>query len=84
MVCLACDLFLLLSHCIISNADTVLTCLAEQGYSIFVKNLPYHANIEMVEEEFKKFGTIKPGGVQVRHNKVTTFRFGFFYMQYLV
>ncbi|CAD6211550.1 unnamed protein product [Miscanthus lutarioriparius] len=49
----------------------------EQGYSIFVKNLPYHANIEMVEEEFKKFGTIKPGGVQVRHNKVDRYVFGF-------
>ncbi|AQL06086.1 Nuclear transport factor 2 (NTF2) family protein with RNA binding (RRM-RBD-RNP motifs) domain [Zea mays] len=49
----------------------------EQGYSIFIKNLPFHANIEMVEEEFKKFGTIKPGGVQVRHNKVDRFGFGF-------
>ncbi|WP_411024858.1 hypothetical protein, partial [Salmonella sp. s57610] len=38
----------------------------EQGYYIFIKNLPFHDNMEMVEEEFKKFGTIKPGGVQVR------------------
>lgn len=49
----------------------------EQGYSIYIRNLPFIANIEMVEEEFKKFGTIKQGGVQVRHNKVDRFVFGF-------
>ncbi|CAL4929558.1 unnamed protein product [Urochloa decumbens] len=49
----------------------------EQGYSIVVKNLPFNANIEMVEEEFKKFGAIKPGGVQVQHNKANHFVFGF-------
>jgi len=38
--------------------------------------LPFRANVEIVEEEFKKFGAIKPGGVQVRHNKVRTFGFG--------
>ncbi|WVZ57283.1 hypothetical protein U9M48_007688 [Paspalum notatum var. saurae] len=49
----------------------------EQGYSIYIKNLPFSSNIEIVEEEFKKFGAIKPGGVQVRHNKVDRFVFGF-------
>ncbi|KAK8445690.1 hypothetical protein SEVIR_9G368400v4 [Setaria viridis] len=49
----------------------------EPGYSIFIKNLPFSANIEIVEEEFKRFGTIKPGGVQVRHNKDDRFVFGF-------
>jgi len=50
---------------------------SEQGYSIFVKNLPFNSNVEIVEEEFKKFGAIKPGGVQVRHNKHDRFVFGF-------
>jgi hypothetical protein len=42
----------------------------ELGYSIFVKNLPYNATIEMVEQEFRKFGAIKPGGIQVRNRQV--------------
>ncbi|KAG2551247.1 hypothetical protein PVAP13_9KG385500 [Panicum virgatum] len=50
---------------------------SEQGYSIFVKNLPFNSNVEIVEEEFKKFGAIKPGGIQVRHNKHDRFVFGF-------
>jgi RNA recognition motif-containing protein len=57
----------------ISNTDTIFP--VEPGYSIFVKNLPFSSNIEIVEEEFKRFGTIKPGGVQLRHNKVGTFSF---------
>jgi len=39
--------------------------------------LPFNSNVEIVEEEFKKFGAIKPGGVQVRHNKHDRFVFGF-------
>jgi len=31
----------------------------------------------MVEEEFKKFGAIKPGGIQVRNNKIDQYCFGF-------
>ncbi|ONM59451.1 Nuclear transport factor 2 (NTF2) family protein with RNA binding (RRM-RBD-RNP motifs) domain [Zea mays] len=38
----------------------------EPGYSIFVKNLPFEATVEMVEQEFSKFGAIKSGGVQVK------------------
>ncbi|CAN6319601.1 unnamed protein product [Urochloa humidicola] len=49
----------------------------EQGYSIYVKHLPYGVTVETVEEEFKRFGTIKPGGVQVRHNKEDRFVYGF-------
>lgn len=48
-----------------------LTYSAEPGYSIFVKSLPYNATVEMVEQEFKKFGAIKPGGVQVRNRQVS-------------
>ncbi|GJN32998.1 hypothetical protein PR202_gb21550 [Eleusine coracana subsp. coracana] len=53
-----------------------ISCAAERGYSIFVKNLPYNATVMMVEQEFKRFGAIKPGGVQVR-NRIDGFWFGF-------
>ncbi|XP_040378611.1 nuclear transport factor 2-like isoform X2 [Oryza brachyantha] len=49
----------------------------EQGYSVFVKSLPYNVTVQMVEEEFKKFGAIKPSGIQVRNNKIDRFCFGF-------
>ncbi|TVU38066.1 hypothetical protein EJB05_11416, partial [Eragrostis curvula] len=49
----------------------------EPGYSVFVKNLPYNASAEMVEQEFKKFGPIKPEGIQVRNSQVDRFCFGF-------
>lgn len=43
---------------------------AVEGHSVYIRNLPLNATAEQVEEEFKKFGTIKPGGVQVRNHKV--------------
>ncbi|XP_026377483.1 ras GTPase-activating protein-binding protein 2-like [Papaver somniferum] len=46
-----------------------------EGHSIYIKNLPTTATDEQVEKEFKSFGPIKPGGVQVRSNK--GFCFGF-------
>ncbi|XP_048555410.1 nuclear transport factor 2-like [Triticum urartu] len=49
----------------------------DQGYSIFVKNLPWNATIEMVEAEFSKFGSIKPRGIQVVHRQIDRFCFGF-------
>ncbi|XP_051227886.1 nuclear transport factor 2 isoform X1 [Lolium perenne] len=49
----------------------------EQGYSIFVKSLPFNSTTQTVEEEFKKFGAIKPGGIQVRNNKIDQYCFGF-------
>ncbi|KAE8786700.1 putative G3BP-like protein [Hordeum vulgare] len=49
----------------------------EQGYSVFIKGLPYNSTVQMVEEEFKKFGTIKPSGIQVRNNKIDQYCFGF-------
>nr|CAD1836558.1 unnamed protein product [Ananas comosus var. bracteatus] len=47
------------------------------GHSIYVKSLPLSATPAELEEEFKKFGTIKPGGIQVRSNRVQGFCFGF-------
>ncbi|CAL5083942.1 unnamed protein product [Urochloa decumbens] len=47
------------------------------GYSVFVKNLPFDATVEMVAQEFSKFGAIKPGGIQVRKHQFDRFCFGF-------
>ncbi|KAJ7961584.1 ras GTPase-activating protein-binding protein 2 [Quillaja saponaria] len=45
------------------------------GYSIYIKGLPLNATPALLENEFKKFGPIKSGGIQVRVNK--GFCFGF-------
>ncbi|KAG9440544.1 hypothetical protein H6P81_020709 [Aristolochia fimbriata] len=47
------------------------------GYSIYIRSLPVNATVAQLEEEFKKFGPIKSGGVQVRSNKQQGFCFGF-------
>jgi hypothetical protein len=44
---------------------------AEQGFSVFVRGLPSRSTVKMVGEDFKKFGAIKAGGIQVRNNKVS-------------
>ncbi|GFY86972.1 nuclear transport factor 2 (NTF2) family protein with RNA binding (RRM-RBD-RNP motifs) domain-containing protein [Actinidia rufa] len=46
-----------------------------EGYSIYVRNLPLNVTVAQLKVEFKKFGPIKQGGVQVRNNK--GFCFGF-------
>ncbi|KAG0485400.1 hypothetical protein HPP92_009479 [Vanilla planifolia] len=50
---------------------------AVEGYSIYIRNLPLSTTPVQVEEEFKTFGPIKKGGVQVRNHKVERFCFGF-------
>ncbi|KAA8542556.1 hypothetical protein F0562_023708 [Nyssa sinensis] len=47
-----------------------------EGHSIYIRNLPSYATDTQLEEEFKKFGPIKHGGIQVRSNK-QGFCFGF-------
>ncbi|KAL1557499.1 myosin ATPase [Salvia divinorum] len=47
------------------------------GYSIYIKGLPMNATESLLEEVFKKFGTIKPDGIQVRSNRQQAFCFGF-------
>ncbi|XP_073146764.1 nuclear transport factor 2-like isoform X2 [Henckelia pumila] len=47
------------------------------GYSIYVKGLPMSATVGMLEEVFKKFGTIKSDGIQVRSLRQQGFCFGF-------
>ncbi|XP_023911696.1 nuclear transport factor 2 [Quercus suber] len=46
-----------------------------EGYSIYIKGLPLNATPSLLENEFKKFGPIKNGGIQVRSQK--GFCFGF-------
>ncbi|KAL4566470.1 hypothetical protein LXL04_030585 [Taraxacum kok-saghyz] len=48
-----------------------------EGHSVYVRNLPMNASVGQLEEEFKKFGTIKSNGIQVRSNKQQGFCFGF-------
>ncbi|KAJ8476359.1 hypothetical protein OPV22_020086 [Ensete ventricosum] len=47
------------------------------GYSVYVKSLPMDATPAQLEEVFKNFGPIKPGGIQVRSHKLQGFCFGF-------
>ncbi|OVA07923.1 RNA recognition motif domain [Macleaya cordata] len=47
------------------------------GYSIYIRSLPLNATPDQLEEEFKRFGPIKSGGIQVRSNKQQGFCFGF-------
>ncbi|KAK1423353.1 hypothetical protein QVD17_18652 [Tagetes erecta] len=46
------------------------------GHSVYIRNLPHNATVPQLEMEFKKFGPIKQGGIQVRSNKMG-FCFGF-------
>lgn len=48
-----------------------------EGHSIYVRNLPLNMTVDQLEEEFKKFGPIKPDGVQVRSIKQQGYCFGF-------
>ncbi|TKY65089.1 putative G3BP protein [Spatholobus suberectus] len=48
-----------------------------EGHSIYIRNLPLNVMVAQLELEFKKFGPIKPGGIQVRNNKQQGYCFGF-------
>ncbi|WJX80775.1 hypothetical protein P8452_63729 [Trifolium repens] len=48
-----------------------------EGHSIYIRNLPLNVTVAQLETEFKKFGPIKPGGIQVRNNKQQGYCFGF-------
>ncbi|KAD3336584.1 hypothetical protein E3N88_32103 [Mikania micrantha] len=63
-----------------SNVDAVENGSHEEeadGYSIYIKGLPMNATPALLEDEFKKFGPIKPNGIQVRSNRLQGFCFGF-------
>ena len=51
-------------------SDLIVYFWAADGYSIYVKGLPSNANHFLLENEFKKFGPIKSGGIQVRTQRV--------------
>nr|BAE71310.1 putative ras-GTPase-activating protein SH3-domain binding protein [Trifolium pratense] len=46
-----------------------------RAHAIFVANLPMTATVEQLDRVFKKFGTIKRDGIQVRSNKGSCFGF---------
>lgn len=48
-----------------------------EGHSIYIRNLPLNVTVAQLEVEFKKFGPIKPGCIQVRNNKQQGYCFGF-------
>ncbi|KAK8466217.1 hypothetical protein PHAVU_008G032800 [Phaseolus vulgaris] len=48
-----------------------------EGHSIYIRNLPLNVTVGQLEVEFKKFGSIKPDGIQVRNNKQQGYCFGF-------
>ncbi|KAF5457644.1 hypothetical protein F2P56_021732 [Juglans regia] len=54
-----------------------------EGHSIYIRNLPFGVTVEQLELEFKKFGPIKQGGIQVRNNKQQGYCFGFVEFQSL-
>ncbi|GKV08857.1 hypothetical protein SLEP1_g20429 [Rubroshorea leprosula] len=41
-----------------------------EGYSIYIRNLPFNVTPTQLEQEFKRFGPIKQGGIQVTNNRV--------------
>ncbi|BAF08809.1 Os02g0497700, partial [Oryza sativa Japonica Group] len=47
------------------------------AHAIYVRSLPLNATTTQLEDEFKKFGTIKPDGIQVRSHKIQGFCYGF-------
>lgn len=63
------------SDSFLNAAENVNQDLESDGYSIYIKGLPYNATPSLVEDEFKKFGSIKNGGIQVRSKQ--GFCFGF-------
>ncbi|KAK8491491.1 hypothetical protein V6N11_059416 [Hibiscus sabdariffa] len=68
----------------VSDAQTSINNITEngnhqdveaEGPSIYIKGLPLNATPDMLENEFKRFGSIKNGGIQVLNQK--GFCFGF-------
>ncbi|XP_004232159.1 nuclear transport factor 2-like isoform X1 [Solanum lycopersicum] len=48
-----------------------------EGHSIYIRNLPLNVTVAQLEVEFKRFGPIMQGGIQVRSNRQQGFCFGF-------
>jgi RNA recognition motif-containing protein len=54
----------------ICDCNNHILILTVEGHSIYIRNLPFSMTAEQLEVEFKKYGPIKQGGIQVRNNKV--------------
>ncbi|XP_055831568.1 nuclear transport factor 2-like isoform X2 [Solanum dulcamara] len=50
---------------------------ATDGYSIYIRGLPPTASVSLLADEFKRFGPIKNGGIQVKNNRLQGFSYGF-------
>ncbi|KAF8408219.1 hypothetical protein HHK36_007364 [Tetracentron sinense] len=66
-----------LAPCSNSDPESSITHEEVEGHSIYIRSLPLNATVAQLEEEFKKFGSIKHNGIQVRSNKHQGFCFGF-------
>ncbi|KAM3234122.1 nuclear transport factor 2 isoform X1 [Capsicum annuum] len=55
---------------------------ATGGYSIYIKGLPSTATVALLANEFKKFGPIKNGGIQVKNNRVLQHGFSFGFVEF--
>ncbi|XP_021905244.1 putative G3BP-like protein isoform X2 [Carica papaya] len=62
---------------IIDAPESINTHEEVEGYSIYIRNLPFNTSASQLEMEFKKFGPIKKDGIQVRNNKQQGYCFGF-------
>ncbi|KAI4341585.1 hypothetical protein MLD38_026293 [Melastoma candidum] len=47
------------------------------GHSVYLKGLPMNVSYTQLDNEFKRFGAIKNGGIQIRYQKMQGFCFGF-------
>ncbi|CAL9132211.1 unnamed protein product [Musa textilis] len=52
-----------------SDAPIFTSGAAGNNTSVCIKNIPFGATPALLEEHFKRFGPIKPGGIQVRTSK---------------
>ncbi|XP_059642491.1 nuclear transport factor 2-like isoform X2 [Cornus florida] len=60
-----------------ASAPSSINAPEVEGHSVYIRNLPLNVMVAQLEMEFKKFGPIKQGGVQVRSHKQEGFCFGF-------
>ena len=68
--------FVVLENFKVSDIRVLITCiliLLAEVLSVYVKNVPSTALASQIEEDFKKFGKIRPDGVAIRTRKVGSF-----------
>ncbi|EOA13343.1 hypothetical protein CARUB_v10026377mg [Capsella rubella] len=65
------------SETVSESVDNGHTLEVAEGTSVYVKHLPPNANIAMLETEFKQFGVITNGGIQVISQRGGGYPYGF-------